>query len=106
VPDELVAVLIQFFDDADDDIARLAGQVIVHLPTGHDDLARHALSAACQAKTFTLAPSPVITAAEHYQGDITGRVLEIAEGFFQLHGSQAADLRGRGATTPTSSAGS
>jgi hypothetical protein len=96
VPDELVAVLIQFFDDADDDIAQLAGQVIVHLPAGHDDLARHVLSPACQAKTFTLAPSPVITAAEHYQGDITGSVLEIAERFFQLHGSQAADLRGHG----------
>ena len=96
VPDELVAVLIQFFDDADDDIARLAGPVIVHLPAGHDDLARHVLSAACQAKTFTLAPSPVITAAEHYQGDITGSVLEIAERFFQLHGSQATDLRGHG----------
>jgi hypothetical protein len=26
VPDELVAILIQFFDDADDDIARLAGR--------------------------------------------------------------------------------
>jgi hypothetical protein len=96
VPDELVAVLIQFFDDADDDIARLAGSVIVHLPAGHDDLARRVLFAACQAKTFTLAPSPVITAAEHYRGDISGSVVEIAERFFQLHGSQAADLRGHG----------
>ena len=97
VPNELVTILIQLFDDADDDIARLAGTVITHLPAGHDDLARRVLSAACPAKTFTLAPSPVITAAEHYQGDISGSVLEMADRFFQLHGSQASDLRGSGA---------
>jgi hypothetical protein len=97
VPDELVTVLIQLFDDADDDIARLAGSNIVHLPAGNDDLARRLLSAACQAKTFTLAPSPVITAAERYKGDIADTILEIAEQFFQFHGSQASDLRGSGA---------
>jgi hypothetical protein len=97
VPDELVTVLTQLFDDADDEIARLAGAAIIHLPAGHDDLARRVLSAACQARTFNLAPSPVITAAEHYQGDISGSVLEIAERFFLLHGSQASDLRGSGA---------
>ena len=97
MPDELIAILIQRFDDADDDIARLAGSIIVHLPAGHDDLARRVLSAACQAKTFTLAPSPVITAAQqHKGGDISGSVLEIAERFFQLHASQASDLRGSG----------
>jgi hypothetical protein len=69
----------------------------MHLPAGHDDLARRVLSALYQAKTFTLAPSPVITAAEHYQGDISGSVLEIAERFFELHGSQASDPYGRGA---------
>jgi hypothetical protein len=98
-PDELVEILIQLFDDADDDIARLAGSSVVHLPAGHDDLARRVLSAACQAKTFTLAPSPVITAAEQYKGDISGSVLEIAERFFQLHASQASDLRGSGGHT-------
>jgi hypothetical protein len=96
MPDELVAILIRLFDDADDDIARLAGSFLMRLPAGHDDLARRALSAACQAKTFILAPSPVITAAEHYHGDIADSVLEIAERFFQLHGPQASDLRGSG----------
>lgn len=96
MPGELVAILIQLLDDADDDIACLAGSVLIHLPAGHDDLARRVLSAACQAKTFTLKPSPVITAAEYYHGDISGSVLEIAERFFQLHGSQASDLRGNG----------
>jgi hypothetical protein len=97
VPDGLVTVFTQLFDDPDDEIARLAGAAIIHLPAGQDDRARQVLSAACQARTFTLAPSPVITAAEHYQGDISGSVLEIAERFFQLYGSQARDLRGRGA---------
>ena len=97
MPDELVTVHTQLLDDADDEIARLAGAAISHLPAGHDDLARRVLAAACQARTFTLAPSPVITAADHYQGDISGSVLQIAERFFHLHGSQASDLRGSGA---------
>ena len=98
MPDELVAIHTQLLDDTDDEIARLAGAVLRHLPAGHDDLARRVLAAACQARTFTLAPSPVITAADHYQGDISGSVLQIAERFFRLHGSQASDLRGSGAS--------
>ena len=69
----------------------------MHLPAGHDDLARRLLSAACRARTFTLEPARVVTAADHYQGDIPGTVLEIAERFFNLHQAQASDLRGSGA---------
>ncbi len=97
MPDELLAILIHLFDDPDDDIARLAGMVIAHLPAGYDHLANRVLSSASQARTFALAPAPVITAAANYQGDISGSVLEMAERFFQLHEPQASDLRGNGA---------
>jgi hypothetical protein len=96
-PGELAAVLIGFFDDADDDLARLAGSTLMRLPAGHDELAGRLLAAACQAKTFTLEPAQVVTAADQYNGDIPGTVLAIAERFFDLHQSQASDLRGSGA---------
>lgn len=97
MPDELAGILTQFFDDADDDLAVLAGSALVHLPARHDDLAGRLLSAACQAKTFALEPAQVVNAADRYQGDIPGTVLEIAERFFAVHQSQASDLRGSGA---------
>ena len=96
VNDELASVLAGLFDDPDDDLARLAGHVLAFLPPLHDDLARRLLSAACHARTFTLEPSQVINAAGQYQGEISGTVLEIAERFFELHHSQARDLRGNG----------
>lgn len=97
MPDELAGILIQLFDDADDDLAVLAGSTLMRLPARHDDLADRLLSAACQASTFALEPAQVINAADRYQGDITGTVLEIAERFFALHQPQASDLRGSGA---------
>jgi len=97
LPGELAEILIRFFDDADDDLALLAGSTLMRLPAQHDDLAARLLSAACQAKTFTLQPARVVTAADHYFGDIPGTMLEIAERFFDLHQSQASDLRGSGA---------
>ena len=96
VNDELASVLVALFDDPDDDLARLAGHVLAFLPPLHDDLARRLLSAACHARTFTLEPSQVINAAGQYKGEISGTVLEIAERFFELHHSQARDLRGNG----------
>lgn len=38
-PGGLATVLTEFFDDADDDLARLAGSTLMRLPAGHDDLA-------------------------------------------------------------------
>lgn len=96
VNDELASVLAGLFEDPDDELARRAGHVLTFLPPLQDDLARRLLSAACQAKTFTLEPSRVITAADKYQGEISATVLEIAEQFFELHHSQAGDLRGKG----------
>ncbi|HET6187417.1 MAG TPA: hypothetical protein VFE59_10490 [Trebonia sp.] len=96
VNDELASVLADLFDDPDDDLARLAGHVLAFLPLLHDDLARRLLSAACHARTFTLEPSQVINAADQYQGEVSGTVVEIAERFFELHHSQARDLRGNG----------
>ena len=95
--DELAGILIHFFDDADDDLAVLAGSTLVHLPARRDDLAGRLLSAACQAKTFALEPAQVVNVADRYQGDIPAAVLEIAERFFAVHQSQASDLRGSGA---------
>jgi len=97
MPDELAGILIQFFDDADDDLAVLAGSTLMHLPAHHDDLAGRLLSAACQANTFALQPAQVVNAAHQYRGDIPTTVLEIAERFFALHQSQASDLRSSGA---------
>ncbi len=97
MPDELAGILIQFFDDADADLAVLAGSALMHLPARHDDLASRLLSAACQAKTFAMQPAQVVNAADRYQGDILAAVLAIAERFFALHQSQASDLRGSGA---------
>jgi hypothetical protein len=96
MPDGLAAILAQLFDDADDDLARLAGAALLHLPAGHDDLASRLLSAACQAKTFDLQPAQIVTAADQYDGNISGTRLEIAERFFELHQSQARDLSGHG----------
>jgi hypothetical protein len=97
VNDELASVLAGLFDDPDDNLSRLAGHVLVFLPPAHDDLATRLLSAAWRARTFTLDPSQVIHAAEQYQGEISGTVLEIAERFFELHPLQARDFRGNGA---------
>jgi hypothetical protein len=97
MPDEIAAILVQLFDDADDDLARLAGAALMHLPAGNDDLASRLLSAASQAKTFTLQPTQIVTAADQYHGNISYTLLEIAERFFTLHQSQASDLRGSGA---------
>jgi hypothetical protein len=94
--DELASVLVGLFDDPDDDLARLAGHVLAFLPPLNDDLAVRLLSAACPAKTFTLEPSQVINAADQYQGEVSDTVVEIAERFFELHHSQARDLRGNG----------
>ncbi len=99
MPDGLAAILIQLFDDADDDLACLAGAALLHLPAGHDDLASRLLSAACQAKTFDLQPAQIVTAANQYDGNISGTLLEIAERFFELHQSQARDLSGHGGYT-------
>jgi hypothetical protein len=97
MPDELTEILVGFLDDADDDLAMLAGSALMRLPAGRDDLAGRLLSAACQARTFALEPARVVTAADRYQGSIPGTGLEIAERFFSLHQSQASDLRGSGA---------
>jgi hypothetical protein len=97
ISDELTEILIQFFNDADDDLVRLAGSALMRLPAQHDDLAGRLLSAACQARTFALEPAQVVTAADRYQGVIPGTTLEIAERFFDLHQAQASDLRGSGA---------
>ena len=97
MPDEMAAILVQLFDDTDDDLARLAGGALMHLPAGNDDLASRLLSAASQAKTFTLQPAQIVTAADQYHGNISRTLLEIAKRFFTLHQSQASDLRGSGA---------
>ena len=97
MPDELAEILVQFFNDADDDLAQLAGAALMHLPAQHEDLAGRLLSAACQGRTFVLEPAQVVVAADHYQGDIPGTVLQIAERFFDLHQAQARDLSGSGA---------
>ena len=98
MPDELTALLIRFFDDADDELA-LPRRVCPHAPARRATMTwpRRLLSAACRARTFALQPAQVVTAADQYQGDIPGTVLEIAERFFDLHQSQASDLRGSGA---------
>jgi hypothetical protein len=97
MPDELTEILVRYFDDADDELALLAGSALMHLPPGRDDFAARLLSAACRARAFALQPARVVIAADHYQGDIPGTVLEIAERFFNLHQAQASDLAGRGA---------
>jgi hypothetical protein len=97
MPEELAALLVQLFDDTDDDLARLAGSALMHLPDGGDELAGRLLSAACQAKTFTLEPAQIVNAADRYRGDISGTLLEIAERLFELHQTQASDLSGNGA---------
>ena len=97
MPDELAGILIQFFDETDDDLAILAGFTLMHLPAHHDDLAGRSPPAACQASTFALQPADVVTAADQYQGYVPATVLEIAERFFALHQSQASDLRSSGA---------
>ena len=95
--EELIGMLTQLFDDRDDDIARLAGAGLRNIPDGNDDLARSLLSAACRSRNFILAPPQVILAAEHYQGNISETVFDIAERFFfQLHASQANNPSGHG----------
>jgi hypothetical protein len=93
---ELLTLLARLFDDPDDEVARLAATSLRNIPADADDLARNLLSAAAKARTFTLAPAQVVFAVEHYQGNIPGTVLDIADRFFQLHTSQASNPSGHG----------
>ena len=97
MPDELATVLIQLLDDADDDIARLAGAASCTCPPGTMTwpaacCPRHARRRPSPSRPPRSSPPPTTTRATS-----PARVLEIAERFFQLHRSQASDLRGSGA---------
>ena len=93
---ELITVFTQLLDDPDEEIARAAGFGLHDIPADNDDLTRILLSAACNARTFTVAPAQVISAVEHYQGHIPTTVLDIASQFFRIHGQQAGDFHSHG----------
>ena len=93
---EQTTLLARLFDDPDNEVARLAATSLRTIPADANDLAQTLMTAAAKARTFTLDPAQIIFAIEHYRGNIPGIVLDVADRFFQLHASQAANLSGHG----------